>query len=132
MGVTPRLMRRPRSTALTWNSVVLRMWRPSGLQQEAARPADPSSILQCHSGCSKDHTCVHHRKAGLQAGRHTTLLKAADTDFAESNHRTSQNPPLRRAGAGLHHRSMPHLQATSCRCSFKPSIHSAAPKASFS
>lgn len=34
------------------------MWRPSGLQHEATSPAEPSSILQCHSGCSKDHTCM--------------------------------------------------------------------------
>lgn len=51
---------------LTWNSVVLRMWRPSGLQHEATNPADPSSILQCQSGCSKDQTYI--RKGGKQAG----------------------------------------------------------------
>ena len=32
------------------------MWRPSGLQQASTNPADPSSILQVHSGCSRDHT----------------------------------------------------------------------------
>lgn len=41
---------------LTWNSVVLRMWRPSGLQREETSPIEPSSILQCQSGCSRDHT----------------------------------------------------------------------------
>lgn len=41
---------------LTWNSVVLRMWRPSGLQREESSPIEPSSILQCQSGCSRDHT----------------------------------------------------------------------------
>ena len=41
---------------LTWNSVVLRMWRPSGLQREETKPIEPSSILQCQSGCSRDHT----------------------------------------------------------------------------
>lgn len=42
------------------------MWRPSGLQHEATNPADPSSILQCQSGCSKDQTYI--RKEGKQAG----------------------------------------------------------------
>lgn len=41
---------------LTWNSVVLRMWRPSGLHRELTSPIEPSSILQCQSGCSIDHT----------------------------------------------------------------------------
>lgn len=52
---------------LTWNSVVLRMCRPSGLQQEATSPAEPSSILQCQSGCSKDHTWIHGRERWVSA-----------------------------------------------------------------
>lgn len=51
---------------LTWNSVVFRIWRPSGLQQEATSPAEPSSILQCHSGCSSDQTLIHKRNTGVQ------------------------------------------------------------------
>lgn len=46
------------------------MWRPSGLQHEATNPADPSSILQCQSGCSKDQTYI--RKEGKQAGTKQT------------------------------------------------------------
>lgn len=53
---------------LTWNSVVLRMWRPSGLQQEATSPAEPSSIRQCHSGCSSDHTWSRRDEATSQSG----------------------------------------------------------------
>lgn len=49
-------MRAHTNFTLTWNSVVLRMWRPSGLQREESSPIEPSSILQCHSGCSRDHT----------------------------------------------------------------------------
>lgn len=47
---------------LTWNSVVLRMWRPSGLHREESSPIEPSSILQCQSGCSRDHTCREKKK----------------------------------------------------------------------
>lgn len=47
---------------LTWNSVVLRMWRPSGLHREESSPIEPSSILQCQSGCSRDHTCKAKKK----------------------------------------------------------------------
>lgn len=47
---------------LTWNSVVLRMWRPSGLQREESSPIEPSSILQCQSGCSRDHTWRERRR----------------------------------------------------------------------
>lgn len=47
---------------LTWNSVVLRMWRPSGLHREESSPIEPSSILQCQSGCCRDHTCKEKKK----------------------------------------------------------------------
>jgi len=41
----------------TWKSAVVRMCRESGLQQTSIRPAEPSSILHVHSGCSSDQTC---------------------------------------------------------------------------
>lgn len=67
---------------LTWNSVVLRMWRPSGLQREETSPIEPSSILQCQSGCSRDHTYRQRQRIvpeGQQEEntdhiRHTRLL----------------------------------------------------------
>ena len=40
----------------TWKSAVVRMCRESGLQQTSIRPAEPSSILHVHSGCSSDQT----------------------------------------------------------------------------
>lgn len=51
----------PPDFTLTWNSVVLSMWRPSGLQREETSPIEPSSILQRQSGCSRDHTCMRER-----------------------------------------------------------------------
>ena len=40
----------------TWNSAVVKMWRPSALHLTSTRPAEPSSILHVHSGSSKDQT----------------------------------------------------------------------------
>lgn len=60
---------------LTWNSVVLRMWRPSGLHREESSPIEPSSILQCQSGCSRDHTCRENKVLILNR----TLISAAET-----------------------------------------------------
>lgn len=63
---------------LTWNSVVLRMWRPSGLHREESSPIEPSSILQCQSGCSRDHTCREKKqKEDLIFERR--LISAAET-----------------------------------------------------
>lgn len=41
----------------TLKSAVVSMCLPSGLQRTAQSPAEPSSILQVHSGCSMDQTC---------------------------------------------------------------------------
>ena len=41
---------------LRWNSAVVSMCLPSGLHLAEIKPADPSSILHVHSGCSNDHT----------------------------------------------------------------------------
>src|SRR5688500_12551709 len=42
----------------TWNSVVVRMWRPSGAQQACVKPAKPSSILQVQSASATLQTCT--------------------------------------------------------------------------
>ncbi len=47
---------RDQRVILSWKSVVVRMCRLSGAQRHDTSPADPSSILQVHSGCSIDHT----------------------------------------------------------------------------
>ena len=41
---------------LRLNSAVVSMCLPSGLHRTAIKPAEPSSILHVHSGCSNDHT----------------------------------------------------------------------------
>lgn len=45
----------------SWKSADVRTCRPSGDQRADVSPADPSSILQVHSGCSNDHTCTSPR-----------------------------------------------------------------------
>ena len=69
---------------LTWNSVVLRMWRPSGLHREESSPIEPSSILQCQSGCSRDHTCRERERKNKQTERRLDFWQK--TYFSSRDH----------------------------------------------
>lgn len=50
------LLVRDQRVMRNWKSVVVRMCLLSGAQRHATRPAEPSSILHVHCGCSMDHT----------------------------------------------------------------------------
>lgn len=61
--------------ALTLKSAVVSICRESGLQCTSVNPADPSSILHVHSGCSKDHTCEKGRTSKAYDIQTISLIK---------------------------------------------------------